>query len=464
MVIDKELKSRLVVVIPEQVSKIITAVNNSGGVPLLVGGAVRDLFLQKQIKDIDIEVHNLSLINLEKVLSKFGVVRKVGKSFGVLRIDGLDVDWSIPREDSSGRKPEVKLDPEMGYEKAFARRDLTINSMGINLIDYGLIDIFGGLKDLQSGVLRATDENFFKEDPLRFFRVMQFVGRFEMEPDAKLNEICKDIDISNVSKKRISEEFEKLFIKSKNPSLGIKWLDQVGRLKEILPELYETKFIDQNPEWHPEGDVFEHSNQATDYAAAQDYSSDEEKLLQVASAVCHDLGKVISTKVVAGKIKSIGHEHTGVPLARKLMSRITDKKDLIKKVSVLTKYHMCPGNYLKNNAGDAAYKKLAWNLDKEANLTMAQLHRLFCADRAGRNIDRGKPLENGGQPCVDFLEKVTSLGILNGPIKPIVSGRDLEALDVKPGPKMGEILDKLYDVQLKEGVDNKELLLKKVLG
>jgi tRNA nucleotidyltransferase (CCA-adding enzyme) len=463
MIIDKELKSRVAAVIPERVSKIISEVNNGGGVPLLVGGAVRDLFLQRKIKDIDIEVHNLSLANLEKVLSKFGVVRKVGKSFGVLRIDGLDVDWSIPRQDASGRKPEVKLDPGMGYEKAFARRDLTINSMGINLVDYGLIDIFGGLQDLQSGILRATDESFFKEDPLRFFRVMQFVGRFEMEPDAKLNEICKEIDISNVSKERISEEFVKLFLKSKKPSLAIDWLDKVGRLKEILPELYDTKIIEQNPEWHPEGNVFEHTKQAMNFAAQQSYESDEEKILQVASAMCHDLGKVASTKVENGRIRSVGHENTGVPFAKKLMSRITDKKDLIKKVAVLTKYHMCPGNYLSNGAKDATYKKLAWKLDKEGALTMVQLHRLFCADRAGRNAEGGGPLENGGQPCVDFLDKASRLSILSGPERPILTGKDLEASGIQPGPKMGKLLEQAYELQLNEKIKDKTKLLKKVL-
>lgn len=462
MLLDSKCKEKLNSFIPESVNKIVKEIISSGGVPLLVGGAVRDLFLAREIKDIDIEVHKLSLQDLEKILSKFGPVRKVGKVFGVLRIDGLDVDWSIPRQDASGRKPTVTLDPEMGFKKAFARRDLTINSMGINLSTYELIDPFGGLKDLEAGILRATDEEFFKEDPLRFFRVMQFIGRFEMEPNLQLNEICKNIDISKVSKERISEEFEKLFFKSKKPSLGINWLDKVGRLKEILPELYDTKAIEQNPQWHPEGNVFEHSKQAMDFAAQQSYESDGERLLQVAVAMCHDLGKVVSTKVEDGRIRSIGHENTGVPLAKSLMSRITDKKDLIKKVAVLTKYHMCPGNYLGNKAKDSTYKKLAWKLQKEGGLTTAQLHRLFCADRAGRNAEGGKPLESGGQPCADFLEKVANLNILNGPENPILTGKDLEAAGIQPGPKMGKLLEKAYEVQLNENISDKAKLLKKL--
>lgn len=462
--IDSQLKNKLDILIPKNVKEIVSKINSSGGNALLVGGAVRDLFLGKETKDIDIEVHNLSLDELEKILTRFGVVRKVGKSFGVLRIDGVDVDWSIPRVDSSGRKPEVSLDPHMGYNKAFARRDLTINSMGIDLATYALIDPFDGKKDLKSGTLRAIDEDFFKEDPLRFFRVMQFIGRFGFEPDEKLNQICAKIDISNISKERIAEEFEKLFLKAAKPSLGITWLDKVGRLKEILPELYETKFTEQNPHWHPEGEVFEHLMQAVDFAAKQEYSSDEERLLQVVAAMCHDLGKVVSSKIVDGQIKSHGHESTGVPLAKKMLQRITNKKDLINKVCVLTRYHMDPGNYARNNARDAAYKRLAWKLQQEADLTMEQLYRLLCSDRAGRNKDRGKPLHAPDDGSREFFKKITDLGILYGPEEPVLKGEDFIKIGINPGPQIGDMLDKAYKIQLEEGILNKDILIKKVLG
>ena len=447
--------------LPKNLDQILKEIEGQGGTPLLVGGAVRDAFLGIQSKDIDIEVHGITLNNLQKVLEKFGPVSEVGKSFGVLRLHNVDIDWSIPRKDKSGRHPEVVLDQNLDLKEAFARRDLTINSMGVNLLNGELIDLFSGAEDLKNKNLKATDPNFFVEDPLRFFRVMQFVGRLEFQPDEQLNELCKKIDLSKISKERISNEFEKLFLKSKRPSLGIKWLKKIGRLNEILPELQDTIGVEQNPEYHPEGDVFEHLMQALDFAAIQNYNSEEEKLLMVCAALCHDLGKAVSTKVIDGKIRSIGHEDTGEPLAKKMMSRITEKKDLINNIAKLTKFHMKPGNYLRNGAKDSTYKKLAWMLAPD--ITMMQLYQLFCADILGRNQAGGNPLQGPDENCESFLKKAIDLGILKEPEKHLLSGKDLQNCGVKPGPKLGDILKEAYLIQLEKGIKSKEVLLQKVL-
>ncbi len=189
-------------------------INKQGGRALLVGGAVRDLLLGLPIKDLDIEVHGLTLAQLQTILKKHGTVALQGKSFGVLRVHGVDVDWSLPRADSAGRKPSVVIDPHMPLADAFARRDLTINAMGIDLQTKELIDPWHGLTDLKKKILRAPDPRFFTQDPLRLFRVMQFMGRFEMQPDAELSKICKKMDISDISRERIEQEFEKLLLKS----------------------------------------------------------------------------------------------------------------------------------------------------------------------------------------------------------------------------------------------------------
>ena len=177
------------------VRTIVQALSLSGARALLVGGAVRDVLRGVDVKDLDIEIHGMQLAQVEKILKRFGHVRTVGKQFGVLKIDGVDVDWSIPRSDSSGRKPKVTLDPYMSVKDAFLRRDLTINAMGIDLVTLQLEDPFDGIKDLEQKILRAPDTEKFKEDPLRFFRVMQFIGRLEMYPDAALNELCKTMDL-----------------------------------------------------------------------------------------------------------------------------------------------------------------------------------------------------------------------------------------------------------------------------
>ena len=173
----------------------LNAISSAGGRPYLVGGAVRDLLLGREIKDLDIEVHGLDSETLEKTLAKFAPINTVGKSFGVIRVTGLDIDWSLPRADSSGRKPQVEVDPNMDIVQALKRRDLTMNAMAIDLIDFDLIDPFGGIKDIKDRILRSPDTNFFVQDPLRFFRVMQFIGRFEMMPDDQLNEVCSTMSL-----------------------------------------------------------------------------------------------------------------------------------------------------------------------------------------------------------------------------------------------------------------------------
>ena len=194
------------------IKNIFTKIHEQGGRVLLVGGIVRDSLLQKSGSDLDFEVYHLSFDQLQAVLQQFGPVSFVGKSFGVLRLHTLDADWSIPRADSSGRKPKVDLDPNMSFVDAFKRRDLTINAMGIDVRTGELIDPYGGLFDLQNKILRAPDILFFVQDPLRLFRVMQFMARLHMVPDAQLNAVCKTMDISTISAERIDEEFKKLFL------------------------------------------------------------------------------------------------------------------------------------------------------------------------------------------------------------------------------------------------------------
>ena len=250
---------------------IIHDLHQAGAVVYLVGGSVRDALLNLPIKDLDVEVHKLSLDNLEIILQRFGRVNVVGKSFGVLKLENLPIDWALPRIDDVGRKPHVTIDPWMDIKTAFERRDLTINAMGINLVTFEFVDPFDGLNDLKMDVLRTPNPNFFVEDPLRFYRVMQFIGRFEMYPDLVLTKVCSLMDIAKVSKERIESEFKKMLLQSKKPSIAIMWLEKIDRLGEILPELAATQGILQEPDWHPEGDVYEHTLQTIDAAASYEY-------------------------------------------------------------------------------------------------------------------------------------------------------------------------------------------------
>ncbi len=450
------------------VASIIAKIHESGGTAVLVGGAVRDLLLGQETKDFDIETYNLPVSRLEQILANFGPVQEVGRAFGVYLIPGINVDWSLPRIDSSGRKPVVQVDPNLDFKSAFRRRDLTINALGINLKTLEFLDYFDGLQDLQSRTLRYVDRDLFVQDPLRFYRVMQFVGRFEMMPDKDLNDLCAKIDLSGVSQERIESEFNKLFLKSKNPALGLAWLQKVHRLQEILPELYDTIGILQNPAWHPEGDVFEHTKQVLDCAARVEYTNTQEKLFIMWAGLCHDLGKSKATKLVDGVWRSFGHAQVGVKLAQNLLRRISSNQELIKNVCKLVRYHMEPGQIINNQKINhkvnlASYKKLAFNLYPQ---TIRLLVKLALADRAGRKpVGTSLPVKlalTQDQDLADFAKQAEIAGVLNGIEAPILTGNDL--LDVcKPGPQLGKLLEQAYLIQLEDGVLDKQTLKNKIL-
>lgn len=437
---------------------IVQSITECKGQAFLVGGAVRDLFLRRPIKDIDIEVHGVSLDQLEKVLKTFGPVSLVGKSFGVLKLHGLDVDWSLPRVDKAGRKPEVIIDPTLTIEEAFRRRDLTINAMGIDLITHELVDPFGGLDDLHSKILRAPDTRLFVEDPLRLFRVMQFIGRFEMHPSGELNDICSTMDISGVSGERICAEFEKLLMQSAQPSLGIRWLRVINRLQEVLPEIYALIGVPQDPSLHPEGDVFEHTMQTVDAAAALEYQSEREKLIVTLGALCHDLGKIKTTAQIDGRWRSLGHAHEGVEIARRLLNRFVQKQDVIDSVVLLVRYHLSPFQLPNDHASPAAYKRLARKLAPLVTMTM--LAQLALADYRGRNPQPGKPLVIQVELLDVFMHNARTARVEMEPEAQVLHGRDLAGI-VEPGPLMGEFLREAYEIQVEEGITDKAELITK---
>lgn len=441
---------------------IVAAVVQQGGHAFLVGGAVRDLVLGYDVKDLDIEIHGLRVEQVEELLRRDGRrVDFVGKAFGVFRVYGLDVDWSLPRFDSSGRKPAVVIDPFMGIEEGLRRRDLTMNAMAIDLQTFKLIDPFNGITDMQEGVLRTPDTHFFVEDPLRFFRVMQFVGRFEMYPDEALNNVCKQMDVHTVSVERIDDEFKKLFLKSKYPSLGIRWIHAIGRLRDIFPEISATVNLPQESSWHPEGDVFEHSMQALDAAAFLTYNNEQEKLIVMYAALCHDLGKIITTEKINGVWRSLGHDKEGVVLAKTLLKRITRNKIIIDSVGKLVRYHLQPEQFITNHASLSAYKRLAHKL--APHVTLEMLAKLALAEQRARNPKSHKPLTIDVPIIDEFLDKAKKANVLLAVEKPILLGRDL--LDkIPPGPAMGKLLKQAYTLQLEEGITDKEELKRRVLS
>jgi len=445
----------------ENIVRAIKLLTAHGGRAYLVGGVVRDILLGTSLKDVDIEVHHLSMDELADILSTIGHLNFVGKSFGVLKWEHSVVDWSLPRTDYAGRKPVVTIDPTMDITRALRRRDLTINAMAIDCTTGKLVDPFGGQEDLRLRIARSPDLRFFADDPLRFYRVMQFVGRFQLTVEESLNNVCKTMDISEVSHERIQEEFSKLFLYSACPSLGIRWLYSLSRLTYVLPELAATVGVEQNPRWHPEGDVFEHTMQSFDASARFEYRNTEEQLMIMSAVLFHDLGKIVASRVEDGRIRATGHDEEGVPFARAASRRITGNKKRVEAICTLVRYHMAPLSFVENNASDKAYKRLAVKLAPLASMRM--LSMVAFADRQGRNPSENVPLTIIDEDIIVFIRRAKECGVLEEPEQPLMTGKDFMGI-ILPGPALGRALRRAYEIQIGENVHDRALLKKRVVN
>lgn len=476
------------------ISPVIAVINeiaSHGGTTYLVGGAVRDLVLDRIIKDSDLEVHGLTLEALELILKKYGPVSLVGKQFGVLRLHGINIDWSLPRSDSKGRKPIIEIDPTMTIQQACKRRDITMNAMAINLnplaatwdeftqnissapnplMFFDIIDPYGGRDAIKRKQLCAVDQELFLEDPLRFFRVMHFIGRFEMLPDQALNTLCSTMHLHDaithkpLAQERIFEEIRKLFLLSHRPSLGFRWLHSINRLKDIFPELYALIGIKQRTDYHPEGDVFEHTMQTLDAAArftcyqnSPTSSAQDEKLLIMLAALCHDLGKVTHTDE---HLHCRGHEEAGIIPTKKLLARVTNNTHLEKAICLLITHHTAPYTFVQGNASTKAYKRLAIKLSPYTNLR--QLGLVALADLQGRSAKGPEPLIFHTDLFDAFIRRATEALVADHAEPAVLLGRHLMDT-VAPGPKMGALLQKAYELQIEEGITDWQELKRRVL-
>jgi tRNA nucleotidyltransferase (CCA-adding enzyme) len=447
------------------VLRLATAIGQAGGRALLVGGFVRDRLLGHESKDYDVEVYGLPLERLEAVLGELGEVIRIGRAFGVLRVKGLDIDISLPRRDSkTGRGHrgfQVELDPELSFADAARRRDLTINAMALDPLTDEILDAHGGQDDLKHGVLRATDASKFSEDPLRGVRVAQFAARFEMRPDDELLRLASELDLSELPGERLYEEFRKLLLLGKRPSLGFNFLLDT-RLLRFFPELQALVDCPQDPEWHPEGDVWVHTLMVLDEAAGDRSGNEQEDLVLMFAALCHDLGKPPTTRTTEdGRIRSPGHEAAGIEPTRAFLNRLRAPGDLVDKVAALVRHHLAPAFYQAGGARASAYRRLARKLGA-VGLDARVLYRHARADHFGRTTEDAVAREF---PAGDaFLEKMEALDIAERGYGDVVLGRHLIARGLEPGAGFGPILRRCREIQDETGWDDPERILDAALA
>ena len=393
---------------------------------------------------------------------EFGEVIEVGRAFGVLRLKGLDVDFSLPRRDSK-RGPghrgfDVEVQPGLNFESAARRRDLRVNSIGLDILSGHILDPFDGRADLEAKVLRATDPTHFSEDPLRALRVAQFTARLEMVPDAELIALCAELDLSEVSPERVLEEFRKLLLKGRRPSLGLKFLRQAGLL-HFFPELAALIDVPQDPLWHPEGDVWVHTLMVLDEAALL-RDGGEHDLALMFGALCHDLGKPLTTVDHGARVRSPAHDHQGLVPTASFLERMRAPVDLVNQVQTLVKHHLAPALFIANEASDKGYRRLARRL-AEADVPVELLVRVAMADHFGRSTPDA--LARNFPAAGQFLARTRALSIDKRPPADAVQGRHLIARGLRPGPEFGPLLAACRDIQDQTGWTDPERILTRAL-
>ena len=439
--------------IPDKVLQIAQAVRDAGGRALLVGGCVRDALMQRQPKDWDVEVYGVEPAGLRQLLDQFGSVNVVGEAFTVYKL-GADFDVSLPRrERKTGRGHRaffIEGDPSMMIEEGTRRRDFTINAILQDPLSGEIIDPFHGRDDLEKKILRAVSRETFPEDSLRVLRAAQFAARFEFEIEPETVGLCRGIDLSDLPSERIWGEMEKLLLKAQRPSIGLKCLLELAAIDQLFPEIKALIGVEQDREWHPEGDVFIHTGLVVDRAAEliEDLPYPKQVTVMLA-ALCHDFGKPATTEFIDGRLRSRGHEEAGVEptltFLNKLNVHTLDGYDVRAQVVALVRDHLKPGEYFKkrDEVGDGAFRRLA----RKCELDL--LYRVAKADSLGRNADwlpREKWYDAEAQEW--FIARARELDVQQKPPAPILQGRHLLEMGLEPGPRIGEITRAVYEMQL----------------
>lgn len=426
--------------------KIVHAVSSAGGKTYVVGGFVRDALLGKDNKDIDVEIHGLESAKIEKLM--FEVCGRPalskGSSFGVYGINGYDFDIAMPRKEhcigNNNTAFEVSLEPNMGVEEASRKRDFTINALMYDVESDEIIDCHNGCNDIASKTIRHVCDETYIEDALRVFRAAQFAARFGFNIAPETIVLSRSISekLAALSGERVESEMHKALMKSDKPSVFFRKLLEMDAIGYWFPELSALIETPQAPEFHPEGNVFEHTMLVLDQAAKVRDRADDPYAFML-TALCHDYGKATTTFFNEKKQRLVayGHDKAAKPLVNAFMDRLRLPTAVRAYVQNLTALHMKPKKYVGNNATDFAFNNM---FDKTTHAE--DLLLLARCDHFGRGVQLDYAMYENKLSA--HLAKYRELMEL-----PEATAEDFMKLGVNPSPLLGEMLEMSHKMHLK---------------
>ena len=444
--------------IPETLKQIAKRIDKEGGLPILVGGAVRDYLLEIENKDLDVEVFGLYYNQLIAVLKRFGKVSAVGKAFGVLKlsIGGLHYDFSLPRNDIKtgiGHKGfRIKTNPAMTFQEAALRRDFTINAMGYNLITDELLDEFNGRNDLNNRLLRVVDPTTFAEDPLRVLRGIQFAARFNLRLPKETKQVLIELldTLDELPKERIFNELNKLLLKAEKPSIGLHLIDELGLSKKLFPELNALQQLPRSANWPSEDNAWTHTLKVVDETAKQRTGDEFIDLSIMLAALCHEFVKLNPEEFVVDNLPRSITQKFKISVTKGFLCRLTNESRLVENVEALVHEHITLIHLFRSQQGKNGDIR---RLSLKVNVPM--LIKVARADYLARFAENEQPdFFPAGSWLLDKYHAL-KLGTKNN-LQPWLLGRHLIELGLKPGPFFGKLINTAYQKQLDDEFLNLE--------
>jgi len=411
-------------------ASIVRELQEHAYVAYFAGGCIRDALLNIPPKDIDIATS----ASPEQVQALFHRTIPVGIQFGVVRVRVAEMEFEVATFRSDGIYLDGRHPSAIRFstpEQDAARRDFTINGMFYDPFSERLIDYVNGREDLAGKLVRAIGQpsRRFAEDRLRMLRALRFAAVLGFEIEAGTwSAIQADAqEIAIISPERIRDELLKMLV-NPNRLRGFDLLDQSGLLAVILPEIEALKGCDQPEQFHPEGDVFVHTRLMLSLLAPEASGP------QVLAVLLHDIGKprVRSFDPVDRRIRFNGHDRVGAEMAEKVMTRLRFPRHEIDQVVDAVSNHM-----VFKDVRQMRPAKLRRFMARPHFGIELELHRIDCAGSHG-------DLEN-----YHFLINKES-EFAQEPLIParLVRGDDLIAMGLKPGPRIGELLEAVQTAQL----------------
>lgn len=450
----------------EIIEKLADRVAELGGRAYMVGGAVRDEIMKRPIKDVDIEVYGISEAVLEAVLKELGKPLRFGSAFGVYSLAGHQIDIALPRSERKAgnghRDFEIEIDPFIGIKEAARRRDFTMNALLKDILSGEIADPYGGTEDIKNRIIRHIDDKKFGEDPLRALRAAQFRSRFGFQVAPSTISICRALDLRNLSAERIEIEMKKALLESRRPSEFFECLREMGQLGYWFQELEQLIGLEQNPEFHPEGDVWTHTMMVLDRAARfRPCASDPYAFMLL--ALTHDFGKITTTEFVNGAIHAYGHELQGAEIAERFLDRVCHGSDIKKYIANMIPNHMRPNKIAESRSAVKKTNHLFDNVLAPSDLIYFAIcdkpklpYVLQSQDKDSIKVEMDKGIEKElftttenerEQERIDFL--FDRLEVYRETMaKPYVTGKDLIINGVMPGEDFGMILEYAHKLRL----------------